>query len=400
MTAFDKHVKHVESIGHPAHPEHRRGRVKGLNGLRALAVVLVFLSHKAHVEAVDVGKLGVWIFFLISGFLIIGELHRNRLRIEDGSARREAVMCVFFMKRALRIFPIYYLLLVALTIAHAFFYQRNVDLGLAWHYLFLSDFWIGVVKDGWPGTVSHFWSLAVEQQFYLVAPFLLVLTPASRHVTVCALVVLAGASGHLAMRAADASEPLIYAFSPLNVALLALGGWCGVSAQKGPVTRAAGHVLTGTIGMLGVLAFASHPLWRDSTSRLADVDPAWIDIGFALSLCVLFAWIVNRPRSAIVAALEFKPLDYLGTISYGFYLFHNLIPSKLGTAPALFARLHAPAWAQTLCALTLQFALAVLLAHLSWRLIEKRVLELKQPFETAIRRRLPARKLRTQAQAR
>lgn len=368
--------------------------------MRALAVVLVFLSHKAHVEAVDVGKLGVWIFFLISGFLIMGELHRNRLRIEAGSARRKAVMCVFFMKRALRIFPIYYLLLLALTIAHALFYQRDVDLGLAWHVAFLSDYWIGVVKDGWPGTVSHFWSLALEQQFYLLAPFLLVLTAASRHLRICMIVVLAGVVGHLSMHAANASEPLIYACSPLNFALLALGGLCGVMVQEGAMAHAAARPETGVAGALGVLVFATQPLWGEWALPLRNVGAAWTDIGLALSLCVLFAWIVNRPRSAIVSVLELKPLDYLGTISYGFYLFHNLIPSKLGFAPAWFMWRHAPAWMHTLFALTLQFALAVLLAHLSWHLIEKRLLELKKPFEAAIARRLPARRLRVQTQAR
>lgn len=390
-TAVDTHVKHSG---------HATGHVRGLNGLRALAVVLVFLSHKAHVETVDVGKLGVWIFFLISGFLIIGELHRNRVRIEAGSARRETVMCVFFMKRALRIFPIYYLLLLALTIAHTLFYQRDVDLGLGWHYFFLSDYWIGVVKDGWPGTVSHFWSLAVEQQFYLVAPFLLVLTPASRHRMVCALVVLAGVAGHLAMHAAGASEPLIYACSPLNFAVLALGGLCGMMGRESGLVRAAGRLSTGMAGALGVLVFATQPIWSNWALPFSAAGSAWIDIGLALSLCVLFAWIVNRPSSIVVSALELKPLDYLGTISYGFYLFHNLIPSKLGFAPAWFAWLRAPAWIHTLSALTLQFALAVLLAHLSWHLIEKRLLELKKPFEAAIGRRLPARRLRTQTQPR
>ncbi|WP_233444941.1 acyltransferase family protein [Paraburkholderia caribensis] len=388
MTAVDTRVKHAG---------HAKEHVRGLNGLRALAVVLVFLSHKAHVETVDVGKLGVWIFFLISGFLIIGELDRNRVRVEAGNARREAVMCVFFMKRALRIFPIYYLLLLALTIAHALFYQRDVDLGLAWHYFFLSDYWIGVVKDGWPGTVSHFWSLAVEQQFYLVAPFLLVLTPASRHRAVCALVVLTGVAGHLAMHAADASEPLIYACSPLNFALLALGGLCGVLGRERGLARAAGHCSTGIIGALGVLVFATQPVWSTLALPFSAAGSAWIDIGLALSLCALFAWIANSPGSIVVSALEIKPLDYLGTISYGFYLFHNLIPSKLGFAPAWFA---APTWVHTLCALTLQFALAVLLAHLSWHLVEKRLLELKKPFEAAIARRLPARCLHSQTQPR
>jgi peptidoglycan/LPS O-acetylase OafA/YrhL len=89
--------------------------------------------------------------------------------------------------------------------------------------------------------------------------------------------------------------------------------------------------------------------------------------------------------------LEARPLAYLGTISYGFYLFHNLVPARLGVAPGLDGWLHVPAAVQPALALMLQFALAVLLAHLSWQLLERRVLEWKRPLETAIRNRLPAR---------
>ena len=91
------------------------------------------------------------------------------------------------------------------------------------------------------------------------------------------------------------------------------------------------------------------------------------------------------------AACQVRPLAHLGTISYGFYLFHNLVPSRLGVAPGLYARLQVPDAAQPVLALALQFALAVLLAHLSWQVLEKRVLEWKRPLETAIRNRLPAR---------
>lgn len=171
--------------------------VRGLDGLRAVAVTLVFLSHRAHFGAVDVGQIGVWTFFLISGFLIVGELHRSRLAIERGASSRRYAFWLFAGKRALRILPVYYLLLAALAIAHRSVYQRGVDLGLRWHAVFLSDYWIGVVKEGWPGSTSHFWSLAVEQQFYLIAPIVLLAARASRHLTICAAAVALAAAAHL-----------------------------------------------------------------------------------------------------------------------------------------------------------------------------------------------------------
>ncbi|SDB96443.1 Peptidoglycan/LPS O-acetylase OafA/YrhL, contains acyltransferase and SGNH-hydrolase domains [Paraburkholderia lycopersici] len=367
-----------------------QSRVKGLDGLRALAVVLVFLSHKAHVDAIDAGKIGVWLFFLISGYLIIGELHRNRLRIEQHGARTAALLYVFFMKRALRIFPVYYLLLVALAIAHASFYQRDVELGLAWHFVFLSNYWIGMVHDGWPGTVSHFWSLAVEQQFYLVAPFALLFARASRHLALCAVTIVAAALAHLALYEESAIAPLIYALSPWNFAMLALGGALAIGGARVSLRPGVPGLawLAGAWAAIGGFALAR----ADCAERAGSaVLPGLFDIGLALSLGALFLWLVRRQESAIVAVLEMRPLAYLGTISYGFYLFHNLVPSRLGVAPGLYARLHVPDAAQPFLALALQFALAVLLAHLSWQVLERRVLEWKRPLETAIRNRLPAR---------
>lgn len=376
-----------------------QGRVKGLDGLRALAVVLVFLSHKAHVDAIDAGKIGVWLFFLISGYLIIGELHRNRLQIEQNGARTAALLYVFFMKRALRIFPVYYLLLIALTIVHASFYQRDVDLGLAWHFVFLSNFWVGLVHDGWPGTVSHFWSLAAEQQFYLVAPFVLLFVRASRHLRLCAALIAAAACAHLALYETGAIAPLVYAFSPWNFAMLALGGALAIAGDRVSLrTRWSSAVwFVGAWAAIAGFALARADCIdcaqtpASATQSAGALLPGCFDIGLALSLGALFLWLVRRQDSAVVAALEVRPLAYLGTISYGFYLFHNFVPSRLGVAPGFYARLDVPDVAQPFVAILLQFILAVLLAHLSWQVLEKRVLEWKRPLETAIRNRLPAR---------
>ena len=360
--------------------------VKGLDGLRAIAVILVFLSHKGHVLAVDVGKLGVWTFFFISGFLIVGELHRNRQAIECGTMGRRHALALFLAKRALRIFPVYYLLLAALAIAHALFYQRGVNLGLPWHAAFLSNYWIGVVKDGWPGSTSHFWSLAVEQQFYLIAPLTLLAVPAARHVALGIAAVALCALAHLALYAFDASPVLIYAFSPWNFALIALGGVGAMAlADRGPtVVR---RIPPGWLAAVGVVFF----LTLSAFTALPDIVSGLVDLGLSVSLGALMLWIVTEPDHPAVALLDRAPLVYLGTISYGFYLFHNLIPTRFGEMPALFAHVPMPGIVREALPELLQFALAVLLAHLSWRYLERRLLDFKKPIAAMLARYFVAR---------
>ncbi|MCA7997241.1 acyltransferase family protein [Burkholderia metallica] len=360
--------------------------VKGLDGLRALAVILVFLSHKGHVLAVDVGKLGVWTFFLISGFLIVGELHRNRQAVECGTMTRRHAFALFLAKRALRIFPVYYLLLAALAIAHALFYQRGVNLGLAWHAAFLSNYWIGVVKDGWPGSTSHFWSLAVEQQFYLIAPLALLAVPAARHVALGVAAVVLCAFAHLALYLCDASPVLIYAFSPWNFALIALGG-VGAMALADRGTAAVRRAPPGWLGAAGVVFFLVLP----ACTALPDTLAGLADLGLSASLGALLLWIVREPGHPVVALLDRAPLVYLGTISYGFYLFHNLIPARFGVLPTHVAHVAIPEIVRDTLPEILQFALAVLLAHLSWRYLEKRLLDFKKPVAAMLARHFVAR---------
>ncbi|GAB7535604.1 acyltransferase family protein [Burkholderia sp. 22PA0099] len=373
--------------------------VRGLDGLRAVAVILVFLSHKAHVEAIDVGQLGVWLFFLISGYLIIGELHRARLAVEHGTSTRRYALSLFLAKRALRIYPVYYLLLAALAIAHATVYQRGVDLGLAWHAVFLSNFWIGVVKQGWPGSTSHFWSLAVEQQFYLAAPVVLLTTRASRHLACCAVAVALGAAGHLLLYDANASQVLIYAFSPWNFSLIALGGIGGIAANRAgglaglrimraPLAHWLPWLATAAVALLVTL-----PAWAPP---LSGIDDGLADVGLGAALGALLLCVVALPDHPMVDGLEWTPLAYLGTISYGFYLFHNLIPSHFGVWPALDARLDLPPAVDDALPVVLQFAVAVGLAHLSWRYFERRLLGYREPVKRGLQRAFPATAVRGQ----
>jgi peptidoglycan/LPS O-acetylase OafA/YrhL len=213
---------------------------------------------------------------------------------------------------------------------------------------------------------------------------------ASRHLALCAVVIGAAAVAHLALYQEGAIAPLIYAFSPWNFAMLALGGALAIGGSRVSLRGGAVSFMWFVAAWAAIAGFA---LARaDYPESAADAAlPGLFDIGLALSLAALFLWLVRRQDSPLVAALEVRPLAYLGTISYGFYLFHNLVPARLGVAPGLYGRLHVPHAAQPLLALMVQFALSLLLAHLSWQVLEKRMLEWKRPLETAIRNRLPAR---------
>ena len=135
-----------------------------LDGLRAVAVAAVAWSHweRDYQAGIPFGA-GVHLFFVLSGFLIT----RILLDVRQASDRGAAIRA-FYIRRALRIFPAFYVTLLLAWIAGVPLVRES----LAWHATYLSNVWI-FQMDQWPGSISHLWSLAVEEQFYLAWPFLI-----------------------------------------------------------------------------------------------------------------------------------------------------------------------------------------------------------------------------------
>lgn len=133
---------------------------KALNGLRGYAVLMVLFFHA---NLVNWGWIGVHIFFVLSGFLITGNLLNSKGNPDYYKS--------FFVKRITRILPIYYLMLFA-TIAWS--YNRNVSNADAWMYiLFIQNFKLGLqnLNTNFSNWFDHTWTLAVEEQFYIFFPF-------------------------------------------------------------------------------------------------------------------------------------------------------------------------------------------------------------------------------------
>ena len=133
----------------------------------------IFFTHP-RIGGVDLALLGVWLFFVLSGFLITGILLRSRDQVDYGGYQGRFVLRQFYARRILRIFPLYYsVLLLAATI----------DLGdvrdtIFWHLAYLSNY-LFATQQYWGAVTAHFWSLSVEEQFYILWPALDLVRPTS-----------------------------------------------------------------------------------------------------------------------------------------------------------------------------------------------------------------------------
>jgi peptidoglycan/LPS O-acetylase OafA/YrhL len=355
-----------------------KNRIAGFDGLRAIAVLMVFLQHRLFGDIGEIGHLGVWIFFALSGFLIIGILSTQRARIESGGSSFSAEFKRFLFRRTLRIFPIYYLMLATMCVLMAFgLASPELASGMPFHFAYLSNFWIGTVLHYWPGRYSHLWSLAIEEQFYLVVAPLLLLLAVRRHRAVCFAIVALGVASLLAMRAAHWEEITIYTHPLSNFWLLALGGIGGsmIAREESPARAWLGHggtLFALSLALIGLCA--SEPAWSALDEPLLFTGVSAL---YGACIAALVCSVACCRNAVVMSLLESRWLASFGRISYGFYLYHNLIPdpSRTHRAQTLFGGV-VPIWAHAAGVAT-SFAISLAMAVLSWRFIEAPILRLK-----------------------
>ena len=144
-----------------------------LDGIRFIAVFLVLIDHwLAEKNNLPLGPLGVTIFFVLSGFLITGILLKSKIKDEALNRNHLFSFRQFYIRRSIRIFPIYYLSVFVLFV----FNSPSVVGKVWWHLFYATNFFIAI-KGTWLGITDHFWSLAVEEQFYLFFPLLVFAIP-------------------------------------------------------------------------------------------------------------------------------------------------------------------------------------------------------------------------------
>jgi peptidoglycan/LPS O-acetylase OafA/YrhL len=353
----------------------RLGYRRWLDGLRGVAVLLVLAVH---LNLVRGGYLGVDVFFVLSGFLITALLIEEHQRTGAIRFRR------FYFRRALRLLPAFVLtLLFASAIVRAFYpVQAKAfvkELLVAACYV-MNWQTLHRVQSVW---LQHTWSLAVEEQFYLIWPPLLWLMLRARMskrailtAVVLGILASAGARAWLALHAPPQGDPRrVTAFWRLSTGLdtradaLLLGCLAGLLVGWGLLPRAAWFPrllrAAGLCALVGVgLCVCLCPAPWVCVAMPLGLFTA-VDLGAAVFLlCVLRA-----PLPGVRRALEFGPLVGVGRISYGLYLFHY---------PAFVFLLHRSQGKLTPRVLLLTVALSFAAALLSYFLVERPLLRLKR----------------------
>jgi len=350
--------------------------MRQLDGLRAVAVLAVTWSHFAPADwqfGVRWGKLGVWLFFVLSGFLITGILLRTRVWVEEGSQSLGFSVRQFFARRFLRIFPLYYGV-IAIGLVLGF---RGVRETLWWQLTYTLNFLIGL--RGWhqPG---HFWSLGVEEQFYLFWPWFVYLLPRPllKRILVGAMILAPCLRLALTWAAAAGmvSEYAATYFTFCCFDALGAGALLAVVADDPLSGRLRAESMTRVWLAVGAggLVLVQAVIWARGDSLLLECLQ-YVPASMA------FGWLVWRASlgfgAAVGALLGWAPMVLLGQVSYCIYVVHPFVKE-------MFDRLVAPLGLgltrQGLPNLILLHLATFAVAYLSWRLFESPINGLKRYF--------------------
>lgn len=352
------------------------GYVLPLDGLRGIAIVAVLLFHLGnklpalHLEfATQYGWAGVDLFFVISGFLITGILL--------DSVGSEHYFRNFYIRRILRIWPLYFALLIFVFVLLPWVVPALRERIFAqchpWqsYLLFIQNFF---VREFGIGPVGVTWSLAIEEQFYLVWPLLILLLPRRVLPAFLISVVLLSPIVRALAQMGGATPTSLYTHTFFRLDSISAGALLAVWVRTrhfSQITATRIFIGSASVGLLG----CALTLWLFSAKPVcANLRFSALAVFcFGLVGCALLA----DPRTLLYRSLTTSWLCYTGKICFGLYLLHVTVFDILTLERLAFL---GNRWAGNLAVLTIDFAAVFLLATCSWRFFESPVLALKSKF--------------------
>jgi len=358
----------------------RTPRVPALDGIRGVAIIWVVFHNATdmpypaprgalHVLAVlsHTGWIGVQLFFALSGFLITAGLLDSR--------GADNYFSGFFARRVLRILPLYYTVLFVLLVLVPWVFTPAAPFSTSHQWplwLFVSNWDHGV-----PYGFAHFWSLAVEEQFYLVWPLLVFCFAPRKLLFVCLWIALGALLLRVGLVLAGAGEWTLYEITPARMDALSLGA-AGACLARMPQQLSWLESRRRTIAVLATTLLIAGALATHLFDRYAWPGQT---VGYSvLAVCgAVFVTLEATPTVHVrrFALLSSAPLRSFGKYSYAIYLFHGLLHKLVGE-PWLLARYGVPPPVGTvLLYATGVLVISYILGFGSYQLLEKRFLRLK-----------------------
>jgi peptidoglycan/LPS O-acetylase OafA/YrhL len=363
-------------------------RITALDGVRGLATLMVLESHFLFNDTYNkawwypipyAGWLGVDLFFILSGFLITGILLHTKTRAH--------YFRDFYRRRILRIFPLYYAVLLFAVFAILVIDRQPEHLwngydSLAWFFAFipnvalaLKGYWVW--QTNWAG-LNHLWSLAVEEQFYLIWPLVVFLLPRKALLVLC--LVLLGSAEYLR----DWTNVLFD------------GPWVrqpGLAGYVLPFSHMDGLAAGSLLAILVNLKVfkwdrLEYSLIRDLTFLSGMFWLYWLVTkgeSWRISITVLFfsglVYLALAPFGFVRSFFNGRFLRHLGMYSYALYVFHKMFWQQFEwhiRAPLMDTGM--PVWLVQIFYMLACFGITYVLARLSWRFIEQPFLKLKDKW--------------------
>jgi peptidoglycan/LPS O-acetylase OafA/YrhL len=357
--------------------------IRPLDTLRTIAVTLVIISHWTvwgKNSGFHFGQVGVNIFFVISGFLITRILLQNRNKAEAESGSSAQLIRSFYIRRSLRIFPIYYLFVLVMIWLNPAGTDIANDYG---YYLTYTSNFMHFIQHQWSGMLSHLWSLSVEEQFYFIWPWFMVFIRPKYVLHVVISFIAIGILSTVALYLIDPVNEFNSIFTTSCFDAFGIGALLAYVSVH-PASRAA--VIHKWLGPAALICFALYV-----ASSIGWIPLWWLTRTFiAVATAYAIFFIIRNPDNAFVSkVLGWKPLVYLGKISYGLYLYHNIVPWLLGqiklfmkeremVIPLVNASI--PPSIDAYWTLLQQVVLLLVLTWLSWTIVEKPLNNLKGRF--------------------
>ena len=358
-------------------------KIKGLDGLRGIAVLMVLVAHwipqNGFFEFFVFGAMGVGLFYVISGYLITKILLENKKQIGEMRLSVGKSLKMFYLKRCLRIFPIYYIVLGILFLLNF----DTIHQKILWFLFYGQNFHIfnyHTITD----YLGHFWSLAVEEQFYLIWPFLILFVNKKYLYPVFFILLLSPfLSDTLILCYYGYNNYLFISFLTSHcIPALAIGGLLAFD-EFNSYEKRMNWLFSDKVMFYSVFLFLLF-----SSLKVNYIVMTLRDMSWWLFSAIIVNRVVLKKYLFLDYILSFKVVSFIGIISYGIYVYHpfsyllnhymHILCLKHNWRIPIIGVIPFPEFEQPFFRFLWRFFITLILALTSWFIIEKPLLRLKK----------------------